>query len=243
MVTPFLFYRNKIACSYGIIVNQVRLISYFCRVSSNQVIVLSATYLGPVEYFAHVVQSGKIIIEKEEHYIKQTWRNRCLISASEGLLSLTVPVIKVNGNHTRIKDIRISYAENWSAIHQRAIESAYSHAPFFLFYSEAIFSVFQKRHTFLLDFDMELFQLMLELIGIQRQLEFTDQFRHKYGNDRVDLRYEYSPKKYSVTSFPRYIQAFEERHGFQSNLSIIDLIFCSGPGAADYLRNIKLPII
>ena len=33
----------------------------------------------------------------------------------------------------------------------------------------------------------------------------------------------------------RYWQVFEWRHGFQSNLSILDLLFCMGPESVYYL--------
>ena len=94
-------------------------------------ILLSTAYLPPIEYFATILACDGFELENHEHYIKQSYRNRCKIMTSNGILDLSIPVNKVNGNHTLIKDIRISYLSNWQSNHWRAIESAYNKSPFF----------------------------------------------------------------------------------------------------------------
>ena len=98
--------------------------------------ILSTAYLPPIEYFAMILQSGAWKIENHEHYIKQSYRNRCNIITANGLLNLSIPVNKTDGNHTFIHDIRISYLSNWQSNHWRAIESAYNKSPFFLYYRD-----------------------------------------------------------------------------------------------------------
>ena len=54
--------------------------------------VLSTAYFPPVEYFMAAAMTGSILIEAQESYVKQSYRNRCRIYACDGVLSLTVPV-------------------------------------------------------------------------------------------------------------------------------------------------------
>ncbi|MEZ5196167.1 MAG: WbqC family protein [Bacteroidales bacterium] len=202
-------------------------------------ILLSIAYLGPVEYFASIAKADEVIVEKQEHYIKQTYRNRCLIATTNGMQALTIPVVKVNGNRTQVKDIQIAYFEKWQMNHWRTIESAYSHAPYFLFYQDAIFPFYQKKFKFLFDFNHELLDLILDFIRIVIPISFTDKYQLPVNDGVLDLRNAFSPKKKTGLSFPRYIQVFEEKYGFLENLSILDLLFNEGPGAMAYLLSLS----
>ncbi len=57
-------------------------------------ILLSTAYFPPAEYFSLIRNSDRVFIEREENYVKQTYRNRCRILTSGGILSLSVPVMK-----------------------------------------------------------------------------------------------------------------------------------------------------
>ena len=45
---------------------------------------LSSAYLAPVEYYTKLVTYDKIYIEQHDHYMKQTYRNRCTIAGPDG---------------------------------------------------------------------------------------------------------------------------------------------------------------
>ena len=59
-----------------------------------KIIYLSSAYLAPVEYYAKLVAYDKIFIEQHDHYVKQTYRNRCTIAAPDGELALSIPTVK-----------------------------------------------------------------------------------------------------------------------------------------------------
>jgi len=200
-------------------------------------ILLSTTYLGPIEYYVQFLRADRIIIEQEEHYSKQTYRNRCQILTANGVLSLVIPVIKVYGNHTKIKDIEISYTEKWQQNHWRAIETAYSNSPYFLYYQDELFTFYQEKFKTLLEFNNQLTELILNLIEVDKKIEFTDQYIADH-NELNDLRNVYSPKKKSLIICPTYIQVFNDRFGFVPNLSIVDLLFNLGPESKSYLEKI-----
>ena len=203
-------------------------------------IVVSTAYLGPVEYFASIVRHNSFTIDAGEHYIKQTYRNRCEILATSGKLPLVIPVVKVNGNHTRIKDIRIAYTEKWQKVHWRAIVSAYNHSPFFLYYRDDLEGFYFKKYQFLLDFNTELTGAVLNMLEADVTIKISEEYIEIDDKTIPDFRNHFSPKRKPETKMPEYIQVFSDKHGFIPNLSIIDLLFNEGPNALEYLETINL---
>jgi hypothetical protein len=202
-------------------------------------ILLSTAYLPPIEYFVWIRKTKSIIMEREEHYIKQTFRNRCEIYSANGKHSLTIPVIKTNGNHTKIKDIKIDHTEKWQLKHWRAIESTYNQSPFFLFYRDVFEAFYLNRFTFLFDYNSQLLDVILRILKIEPKINYTQLFEKQAPMGMIDLRHEITPKKKSMLYFTPYNQVFNDRSGFISNLSIIDLIFNLGSDAQSILVNGK----
>ena len=57
-------------------------------------IYLSSAYLAPVEYYTKLFACEKVYVEQYDNYVKQTYRNRCVIAAADGPLALTIPTEK-----------------------------------------------------------------------------------------------------------------------------------------------------
>lgn len=55
---------------------------------------LSSAYLAPVEYYTKLLAYDKVFVEQHDHYIKQTYRNRCTIAGPSGELALSIPTVK-----------------------------------------------------------------------------------------------------------------------------------------------------
>ena len=196
-------------------------------------ILLSSAYLPPVQYFAHLQSAEQVWIEQYDHYQKQTYRNRCVIAAPDGPLSLTVPIEKPNTQKAFMRDIRISDHGNWRHLHWNAIESAYNHTPFFEYYKDDFRPFYEKKFDFLVDYNEQLCQLVCQLIDIDTSFQRTESYVAEPSNTIIDLRDAIHPKKEvmddaSFSAVP-YYQVFQERLGFLPNLSIIDLLFNMGP--------------
>ena len=115
---------------------------------------LSTTYFGPVQWSQKLNRHALCVVEQHDHFIKQTYRNRCVIATTQGPQALTVPVEKYVNDVTETRDIRISDHGNWRHLHWNALLSAYGESPFFEFYADDLRPFFEQRWTYLLDFNM-----------------------------------------------------------------------------------------
>ncbi len=194
--------------------------------------------MPPIEYFALLLKYGNAIIEKEETYPKQTYRNRCCILTANGELNLSIPVNKPFGNKSKTKDVNIINSNLWYTNHWRSINSAYSNSPFFLYYKDNIYKFFTGKYNNLLTFNTELTYELLSIIGIKCKLIFSKHFVQPSG-DNHDFRFSITPKeKPAFDNHKKYTQVFSDKFKFIPNLSIIDLLFNMGPETKDYLSDI-----
>ncbi len=195
---------------------------------------LPTAYLGPIEYYSILLHHPNSVIEKYESFIKQTIRNRCEIYGSNGKLLLTIPKKRDSKSNRIIKDIQISYAYDWQKQHWKSIESSYNSSPFFIFYRDEIYPVFMQKKQFLLDFNLQLQNKILEILNIEYETNLTITYIKE--TDKVDLRaYQQINNNYK-----EYQQVFSYKCSFKQNLSIIDLLFNLGPESKTYLNNIKI---
>ncbi len=202
-------------------------------------LILTTAYYPPVEHFTLMTRYGSTLIEDQENYLKQSYRNRCVIYGANGPLQLTVPVERGSFHKVHIRDLRIDNSVDWAKNHVRAITSAYNRSAFFEFYFDEIERFFTDSFTFLLDLNTTLTSYFIELLEIPTELSFTGEFIDNY-NLATDRRYGIHPKRPSSgPSFdpPAYFQAFSPKGGFIPNLSILDLLFNMGPESYGYLTS------
>ena len=183
---------------------------------------LTTTYFGPVEWYQQLNRADVVYLEACESFIKQTYRNRCIIATANGQQALTVPI--EHGGSRLIRDVRISNHGSWRRVHWNALQSAYSESPFFEFYADDLRPFFEQDYEFLYDFNFEIMQKMCELLDIHPHVEPTSTFQLSTLNTQ-----------HSTLNAQPYYQVFAHKFGFQPNLSILDLLFCMGPEAIFYL--------
>jgi hypothetical protein len=207
----------------------------------NDTVYLSSAYLAPVSYYAKLMNCGHAVIEQHDHYMKQTYRNRCTIAGPEGEIALTVPIVKPDSPKCPMKDIRISDHGNWRHLHLNAIRSAYNSTPFFEYYEDDFAPFYEKRYDFLVDYNERLRELMCDLIGFKPSVELSNEYKTEFAPGEIDMREAIHPKRDFRLTDPsfkpvEYYQVFADRNGFRPNLSIIDLLFNMGPEALLVLR-------
>ena len=198
----------------------------------------TTAYFPSISYMARFLAEDEPFIEVWETYHKQTYRNRCRVMTANGVESLSVPVVKVNGNHTMTKDMAISPIEPWQHIHSRCLESAYKAAPYFDHYYDYLRPIFEGHFERLVDLNDAALKAMLKILKVNKEIVHTTDYVREAEND---LREAFSPKKQADASlFPTYYQVFSDKIPFAPDLSVLDLIFNEGPEANSYLKRITL---
>lgn len=200
----------------------------------NEKVLVSTAYLPPVDYYSILTRYDEVLIEKEENYIKQTFRNRCYILSSNGTQMLSVPVLQGSFHKTPIKEIRIDYSKRWQQIHLGALNAAYKSSPYFEYYYDLIEQIISANHSFLLDLNQKLTLSILKTLNVTVKIDFTTYFE-SVGTSRLDYRYSLAPKIWQNVENKQYVQVFSNRFGFVPGLSIVDLLFNAGPDSSKYL--------
>ena len=208
--------------------------------SKPSAILLELHYLPSIQYISKFVQFEQVIIEQQENYHKSSYRNRCHIASANGMMRLSVPLVKGKNSQQNIQETTIAWYENWTKKHWQAIRSGYGNSPFFEYYADELKPFFEKKYDTLFDWNKDLLFKILELLDIETTVTFTTDFVKETDENILDFRNKIAPKieDLAYDSFfelQSYPQVFTEKHGFLPNLSILDLLFCAGPESVAYL--------
>lgn len=185
-----------------------------------------------------------VYIEACENFQKQSYRNRCRFYAADGVQTLSFPIVHEDGTHKiPITEIRIDYKKPWVLQHERAIISAYGMSAYFDYYKDELFAILEAGYEKLFDLNMALLRFFIEKTGIKVDLRLTEDY-HKESRYE-DLREVIHPKRPNtilkdLSLEKPYFQVFSGKYGFQSDLSIMDLLFNEGPDSILYLKNASL---
>jgi hypothetical protein len=203
-------------------------------IPSDKRVILSSAYLPNIQYFSKLLNYSEVIIEINDTYQKQSFRNRCTILGANGPLDLVIPVKRLSGNRTMTKDIMLDYDMPWQKIHWKAIISAYKHSAFFDIFEPEISPLFYNTIKYLVDFNFKIIEALFHITGNSIQMNKTTEYLKNYTID--DFRESIHPKvrmQVPDSNFEQitYFQIFSKKRGFTSNLSFIDLLFNEGPQA------------
>lgn len=206
----------------------------------NETAVVSSAYLAPIQYYTKLDSYSHVLLEQHENFIKQTFRNRCVISSAAGPLPLYIPTDKGDALKCLTRDILIA-DEDWQSLHWKSIKTAYNSSPFFEYYEEDLLPFYTKKWKYLFDFNTQIQEKVMELIGLDKnKISLTSDFIPTYESGISDFREAIRPKnpKPDEEFIPQfYYQVFEEKFKFIPNLSIIDLLFNMGNESIVVLRN------
>jgi len=221
----------------------------------------TTAYLPPVSYLAAMAEEMEglsnrkdgdssigltpsvIYIEACENYQKQSYRNRCRFYAADGVQDLNIPIVHEGGTHKLpVSELKIDWSKPWLQQHQRAIISAYRTSAYFEYYMDDFFAVYEQKPERLIDLNTSLLRFLIEKTGLAVDLRFTEEYSRD-GISCTDLRETIHPKRPNdilarLQLEKPYFQVFAQKHGFQPDLSAIDLLFNEGPDSIGYIKRI-----
>ncbi len=183
--------------------------------------------MPPISYLMKCLDSDSIILEQHEHYVKQTYRNRCNIYGPNGKQTLVIPVVHNNIFRTPINKVRISNETKWNNIHWKSVCAAYRNSPYFEFYEDDFRNLFENPEEFLFEFNLKLLKIIFDCFQVKAAIQLTENYQKITENPSTDLRNYFHPKKI-ISSKKPYRQVFKEKHGFIDDLSCIDYLFNAG---------------
>lgn len=195
--------------------------------------IFPTAYFGSIAYFRELAKYSDVSIECKEHFPKQSYRNRCDIVGANGVLSLSVPVIRHSGSHTPIDEVTISTDKGWRNDHWRSITSAYQSAPYFEHYNEEIEALLFQDTEGLIDFNQKITQTLLNWVDIDINFSKTSDFAPMQEIDRRALLV--SKKMFQETLKAPYIQVFPTDKSYHEGLSFLDAVLCLGPMARNLI--------
>lgn len=194
---------------------------------------LTSAYLPPIQYISKLLSHDSSFIEVCDNYVKQTYRNRCVIDSPNGPLSLTVPIVKAaDGGKQQMRDVQVSYHLDWQHQHWQAFEATYYNSPFFEYYQDDFRPFYERKWKYLIDLNEALLDKCCELMDVQPSKARTTEYKADFEPCERDYRMSISPKVDFRTDKDfvanPYYQVFQHKHGFIPNLSIFDLLMNMG---------------
>ena len=197
------------------------------------------TYFSPISQYSEIIKSENVIFEVEDNFQKQTYRNRCYIFGANGKLSLNIPVKKNTGEQkSKTRDIKIENDFPWQSQHLKSLQSAYRTSPFFEFYIDDLLSILTKDYKYLIDVNIDTYLFLTDALQVSSNYSKTTSY--EVLPKEKDLRNLALVKKGVPVKMPKYIQMFDDKHGFLPNLSVLDLLFMEGTNAISILEKISL---
>jgi len=195
------------------------------------------TYFSPISQYAQIIKSDTIFFEIEDNFQKQSYRNRCYIYNSNGKQLLNIPLKEKKGTSSlrkKTKDMLVDNNSHWQEHHLKSLQTAYRASPFYEFYEDDLLAIFNKKYTFLQDVNIDTYLFVTDALQISQQYSKTKEY--EIITDKNDYRILADIKKQPKKSRDKYIQMFDNKHGYIDNLSILDLLFMEGPNAISYLK-------
>lgn len=194
------------------------------------------TYFPSIAHYVMFAKTDHLVLEMEDNFQKQTYRNRTYIYGANGKLMFNVPVRHSKGTkHQKYKEIKIANETPWQRLHWKSLESAYRTSPYFEYYEDELRPLFEKSYNFLMDLNLDTIQLINECLQLEIQTSKTTEFESNVI-DIQDFRKLAIVKKEPDYGFESYTQVFDDKYGFIPNLSILDLLFNEGTNALTYLE-------
>jgi len=209
----------------------------------NQPLLCEMQYWGSISWHYMLSQSDDITFDLHEHYRKGSYRNRCHVMGPNGMLILSVPLIKGKFQHSAFGKVKISYAENWRKDHWMSLVSSYRRSAYFEYYEDDIAPLYKEELEYLWQLNEATLKIVSKLLKKDLAYSYSDRYvdgDQFVGLDARSMVHPNTAKHKLPLVCPDYPQVFMDRMSFLPDLSILDLLFNLGPRAAAYLESLQI---
>jgi hypothetical protein len=225
------------------------------------VVILQPSYIPWRGYFHQVAKADLFIFYDDVQYDKHGWRNRNQIKTAQGKQWLTIPVHSAGATHgLSILDVKIDWARPWAANHWKALAFSYAKAPYFHQYASLLESFYQRHDTLLADFTIDTTIAIARELGISHTRFIRSSEIPGIDGQKTDrliqiltrvgtTHYISGPSakgyieedkfaqagitlEYMSYNYPEYPQLYPP---YDWQVSIVDLLFMTGPGALKFI--------
>ncbi|SMG25203.1 WbqC-like protein family protein [Marivirga sericea] len=200
-------------------------------------ILIELQYLPSIAFFTSLKGQEELMLEANEFFEKQTYRNRCHLLSSQQIEILTVPLQGAN-KKIKTRDIKIDNSQSWYKKHWRSIQTCYGKSPFFEFFADEFNPCFKRNYNYLWDLNLDLLTICLKITAQKIKITESGSYEKQVSGNVMDARSLIHPKKAAfLTKFYQpaiYSQSFGNT--FEPNLSIIDLLMNEGPNAKTIIQ-------
>lgn len=218
----------------------------------------SQPYFAPYPGFFYKVYRADMLVVLDDVQFPQstTWITRNRFKNDQGMLWMTIPVLKKGLGLQKISTVKICHSGNWKTKHLRSFRSAYAHAPYLADHLGLMERVLSGRYDYILDLNMEIMRYILDFLHINTQVIMMSQLNVSGKGQQliIDICKAVGATQYLVQSSalayydrPRFETAGIELVAlktpdfiypqmwadFIANLSILDMIFNIGPKSRD----------
>jgi WbqC-like protein family len=188
-------------------------------------------YFPCINWFKDSITTGRFCFYPEEPFRRSGFRNRLLIPGSNGIISLSIPVMGGRATKLAYKQVLIDFTSCWQRDHFRTLDSVYGNSPFYFQYRDELSALYVKKVDFLYSWNLSCMEWVSSKIGLIIPIDYAQ------SNDAdetipVHVVDKYKPNNYNEPvngPFLKYPQVFEDRIGFKNNMSILDMLFNVGP--------------
>ncbi len=224
-------------------------------------------YLPWLGLFHKIAVADEFVSFNQVQYLPKDWNNRNRIKTAQGPTWLTVPVLKSGHRDKKLTEIEINNNEPWQRKHWKSLSLNYKKAPHFERYAAFFEDVYLGREwRYLCELNDHMLRWFLDTLGITTL--FRDAADHEFqgaksalvldmcvqlgadvyifgalGKDYADrAAFEAAGVRPVFQDYvhPEYPQLFK---GFESHLSIVDLLFNCGPDSLDILMSNQKDIL
>lgn len=132
-----------------------------------------------IGFFQKLKKSSIYVILDDVQYIRRGWINRDQILLDNKLKWVTVPVYSKGNYRELIKNIKINYETKWIEKILKTFEYNYSSYPYYNLHISSLTKIFQKKHEYLIDLNLDLIKYVMNHYNIKTKLVLSSKLNTK----------------------------------------------------------------